>query len=175
MITYNNFVGEFLLKKDDESRKAYVKQHIIKDYLPYSLKMSICNNIVNTADYKHIVLDEEHKQDYFSPNTAMRYYLFVLALIQNYTDIMCVGSETNTSDPEAVGHDMMEIFDRFEKNGITTIFMECLDKEYRSLETVLKMKVADTIQLESNLPSYLNTKLDSLRLVAERIENASNQ
>lgn len=169
-MTLNQFVGEFILCKNEDAKKALVKAHITTDYLPYTHKMTVCNSIIQIADYKEIPLPDGTTKKYFAPNTAQRYFLFILQLIKDYTDIICVSNDIDTTDDAAVASAMMNAFDRFEHAGVTPILIEMLGDEYTSLHTVLDMRVNDTAFIESSLPSYLDTKIDTISLVANQLQ-----
>lgn len=169
MITVNNFVGEFLLKKDDDARKAYVKSHLTASYMSYIHKMTVCDSIVKASDYKTVPIGNIDKT-YFAPNSANRYFFFIIQILKDYTDIKLVGDDIDINDEKAVTGAMMQTFDRLEEVGITNIIIELLGAEYQALKIVLQMKVDDTYFIESSLPSYVETKMDSLNAVATQLQ-----
>lgn len=150
------FIDEFNKSQDKE---AYVKKHITKEYIPYSHKISLCNNIAEFTTHKQV-----QGRKIFSIDTAMRYMLFVLTIIESYTDI-----ELGLDDKR------MKAFDLIEQYNVMFFIANCMGNEYKRLDTVLKMQVDDIYSNERDLPSFLDTKIDAINLVLEKMGELNEQ
>lgn len=152
----NEFVKEFNEALD---KTQCVKSHITKKYIPYEQKMAICKNIINSADYTPTIDDLDKK--YYCPNTPLRFVLFSMSIVDSYTDIKL----TKIKD----GRDVIGGFNKLNSINFFEIFFKELDKEYREMDTILKMTVDDTINKENNLIDFLDTKFNSLKIVYNTI------
>ena len=146
----NEFIDEFKKAQDKES---YTKLHIIKNYLPFAEKISVCNKIAEYTTHKQV-----QEKKIFSIDSAMRYMLFVFTIVECYTDI-----ELGKDD------ERMKAFDLLEMNNVMFFIRNCLGDEYARIDTVLKMQVEDIYNNERDLPSFLETKIDAVNLVLERM------
>lgn len=144
------FIEEFNNAKDKE---AYVRKHITHDYIPYSQKVSICNQIAEYSTHKEV-----QGKKMFWNNSSLRYMLFVFAIIEEYTDIE-LGKDA----------DRISAFDLMEHFNVMYFVSTCLGEEYKRLDTVLKMQVDDIYSNERDLVSFLETKMTSLSLISERL------
>lgn len=146
----DQFIEDFDKSQDKE---ACIKPHIIIDYLPFTQKISVCNKIAEYTTHKTV-----QEKKVFSIDSAMRYMLFVFAIIECYTDL-----ELGKDD------ERMKSFDLLEKNNVMFFIRKCLGNEYERLDTVLRMQVEDIYNNERDLPSFLETKIDAINLVLERL------
>jgi len=73
-------VKDFLMKYE---KTKDISKHITKKYLPYAEKIALCNSIINTTCYKNITEDRK----IFKINAPSRQMLFLLSMIDKYTDI----------------------------------------------------------------------------------------
>ena len=150
------FIDEF---NKSQNKEAYVKKHIVREYIPYSHKISLCNNIAEFTTHKQV-----QGRKIFSIDTAMRYMLFVLTIIESYTDI-----ELGKDDKR------MQAFDLIEQYNVMFFVANCMGEEYKRLDTVLKMQVDDIYSNERDLPSFLDTKIDAINLVLEKMGELNEQ
>lgn len=148
-------INDFIKEYSNSIKKDIVKKHIIKRYIPYERKIAICNNIVKNADYTFMV--EATEKSYYSPNTPIRFVLFCMSLIQEYTDI-----KLDLLDDKV---DVIGGFNKLDQVGAIEDIIAELDCEYEKLKVVLEMVVNDTEYKENNLVSFLTTKLDSIKAI----------
>ena len=165
------FIDEYNKAVDKEKCAA---KHIVKSYLPYNEKIVIAEKIVEHSMYATV-----NGVKTFKPDTIVRYFLFVMAVIEAYTDIKF--SDDKAGDV-AKGQQNLESFDLFESNGATEVFMKVIGADIGRLNTVLKMKVDDVTDMERSLVPFLDTKiqafamgnnalLEAMREMQERVEN----
>ena len=144
------FIEEF---NKSQNKEACVSSHIVNQYLPFTQKISVCNKIAEFTTHKQI-----QDKKIFSIDSAMRYMLFVFAIIECYTDL-----ELGKDD------DRMKSFDLLEMNNVMFFVRKCLGDEYERLDTVLRMQVEDIYNNERDIPSFLETKIDAINLILERV------
>lgn len=152
----NDFINEY---NQSVTKEDFVKKHIVNYYVPYERKMVLCRNIVKNADYT-IMVDDIQKS-YYSPNTPMRFLLFCVTLIDEYTDIEL--------DLVEEGRDVIGGFNKLDQKGIFEIIISELNREYNIFKTVLDMIVNDTECKENNIVGFLNTKFDSIKILYDTI------
>lgn len=148
-MTVETFVKEYNMRSSLKLKDDYVKAHIVKDYLNYEEKLAICKGVVDTTSYVRV----EGKKVY-NVNTPAEYMHFVLRIIMAYTDIE-IGKDNN----------MLADFNLLDKNNLIDIIIESIDKsEIQKMRTVLKMMKADIESNERTLVSYLENKMNLLKL-----------
>lgn len=150
------FVEEYKNLGDSE-KISLLKEHITTKYLPYERKMVICNNIISSADYTPKV-DVVNKK-YYSPNTPMRFVFFCMSIIEEYTDLECNLIMINDEEKK----DIIGGFNLLDEENVFESLTRELGREYKALDTVLKMMIDDTNMKECNLVEFLSTKLDSVK------------
>lgn len=145
-------IDKFLMQyktTPDEKKVEFMKKHITTKYLPYENKISICREIIDRSMWIGV-----NGKQVFTMNTPTQYMLLVQALIQAYTDI----------DFPEDGKIRLDIFNKFEENGITRCMFQALENEYVSFDTVLKMMVDDAIFNNTNLTTFIDQKMDALSI-----------
>ena len=150
------FIEEFNNARDKEK---VVMKHITIDYIPYSRKISMCNNIAEFSTHTQVLGEKVFKND-----SSMRYMLFVYMIVENYTDIEL-----------GQGQDKVDAFDQLERFSVVFFIAKCLGEEYKRLETVLKMRVDDIFTNERDLPAFLETKIESLKMISEKMDELYEQ
>lgn len=127
--------------------KDYVAKHITNKYVTYAKKMSEARRIVDISMYKEI-----DGKKIFWHNTPIQYYLFILSLVKNYTDI-----EIDSTDSTVI-----EDFDLLNQSGLIKEIISAIPPfEYAEFETVLKMTADDEVNNVRSLPGYLDTKIET--------------
>lgn len=86
MISVKDFVKEYKKINSDSQVERFIKSHIIVDYVPYEKKCTICKNIVNVTSHIEIDVDG-NKKKYVKVDTPTQYMIYVLSVINEYTDI----------------------------------------------------------------------------------------
>jgi hypothetical protein len=144
-MTVSEFVKGFNEVTDKET---YVKRHIKTDYVNYVDKANDCERIVKASCY-----DAEGK---FKANTVSQYFLFVQTLVDRYLGLQY--------------KDALNMFDTFERYGITEVFISVIEKEYSKYTTILNMVANDIIADETSLTNYFDAKINGLMNLLSNIE-----
>ena len=140
------FVKEY---NETTDKEKFVKKHILKDkYIPYAEKVAICKRIVNSTSY---VKSGEIKT--YRKNTPGQYMLFVLNVIDLYTDI------------DIDFTDAPNEFDKVYPLNVSNIICSVCEAEINTLNTVLKM-IEDDLEInERTLVSYIENKISLLETI----------
>lgn len=123
--------------KTNEEKINIIKKHIVRNYVPYAEKISRCMNIIKNTSY-----DGDGN---FNQNTAFRHALFLLNIVDSYTDIDFEYS--------------IEIFDKLcETNIIFMILAEVSESDMKLFDSVLNMVSDDEYANNRDLVSFLESK-----------------
>lgn len=116
-------------KGNDKMLIDFLKKHIVKDYVPFLEKDVICTSIIN-ATCK--VKDGEY--EFIKINSVGRYIIFVMRLIDLYTDI-----QIDFNDVKYI-----EQYDELNQIGAIDSIISTIPKaEYTEFSTILNMKLDD--------------------------------
>ena len=122
-----------------ENKEKFVNKHIKTDYVVYATKIATCQRIVQACMY-----DEDGR---FAPNTPMRYMLFVVSIIELYTDI------------EFDATDKLSGFDDLEACGADNYIVNAVASDFSKFESVMNMTVDDAVDRSRNLIDYFDGKI----------------
>ena len=142
-------------------------KHVVKKYLPYNEKIAIAEKIVEHSMYVNV-----NGTKTFKPDTIVRYFLFVMAVIEAYTDIRFSDEKV---DDTVRGQQNLDSFDLFEESGATEAFMSAIGADIGRLNTVLKMKVNDVTDMERSLVPFLDTKLQAFAMSSNALVEAMRE
>jgi len=128
-----------------ENIEEVISEHIITDYVPYTTKVSDCERIITSSSYVTV-----NGKKMFKASTASRFMLFVITLIQRYTDF-------------ELSDDLVKDFETLDKyEFVETIVAHIPEKEYESYSTLLDFAVADVYDNDRDIVSFLETKVEAL-------------
>lgn len=143
-MTVKEFVNKCKINKDIEK---YIEDRIKIKYLPYSTKIAIGERILNATCYTNT------EPNLFKINTPMRKMLFMLSMINEYTDI---DIDWNNSLSE---------FDALSENAYIGIILSKIEEtELNLCSSILEMMLDDLLSNERDLVSYIDTKVESMKL-----------
>lgn len=126
-----------------------ISKHITTTYLPYTEKIAEGKEIADRST--HIELNGNKV---FWQNTPIQYHLFIQRILARYTDI-------EIENP-------VEDFDALNEIGaIDRIIQAIPQREYAEFDTVVKMCMGDIIENERSFVSYIDTKLEALKILFE--------
>lgn len=145
-----DFINTF---KGTEYKEKLIQKHITKPYMNWLLKVGEAENIVQKSCYD--------KDGNFRLNSPLRYYIFIVTVIKNYTDL------------EFEDGDMMHDFNLLEENGIDDMIVGMVEDIARFTK-VLQMTLDDHMENYRSLPSYFDSKKDALMTVLDSIQLPEN-
>ena len=155
------FIEEYNAAVDKEK---YVAKHIVKKYLPYAMKLDLCHRIIDVSMYTTI-----NNAKVFKPDTPVRYLFFVMAIVENYTDIKF---NTGSSDDVALGQQNLESLDLLEESGATEVIMTVIGADIQKFNTVLEMMIDDVTDMERSLVPFLDTKIQAWQMSLNALDSA---
>jgi hypothetical protein len=137
--------------------------------MPYADKLALAENIVKSSSYAMVKEDGALKQtDIIALNSPMRYILFVMTVIDKYTNI-----EVNFKN-------IMPEFDALNFNGlIEVIFEKVGDREMSEFNSVVDMVLNDFMANKYQFKNYINDTLSKIFEMVEKcaplIDNIANK
>ena len=152
-----DFVYNLEKKKEDDVAK-FVEKHLKTHYISYSRKMSEAELIV-----KHSSTVEVNGKEVFRVSSPMRWMLFVLAVLRNYTTL------------ELNAENLVEDFDALDKSGAIETLFAVIGKDIDTFNTVLTMTYDDYATNERDLVSFVEHKIDALMTVFDGIDTDALQ
>ena len=125
-----------------------IEKHITKKYVPYAQKVSLCDRIVRSTSYEEVA-----GKQVFKINTPARQELFLLNMIDLYTDI-----DINWKDSLA------DFYALSESGLLGGIIKEIPESEITLFSSILDMCVDDLMTNTRDLVSYIDGKIESISL-----------
>ena len=154
-----SFVKEYEKQLTDSDKSSFLKNKLkVEKYLPYSDKLIIAENIVKTSSYAMTREgDALKKTDKIEINSPVRYLLFVMTVVNKYTNIT-----VNFGD-------VMPEFDYLNKNNlIEVIFNKIGDKEIGEFNTVVEMVLDDFMANKYEFKNYVSEIFSKLFVLIEQ-------
>ena len=136
--------------KTTKGQEEYVKKHIVKQYLPYTEKISIGARIINTTMYAGDAIKV------FKMNTPVKSMFLALAIVDAYSDI----------DFEF----KVEEYDELVSSGaMSQLLLAIPDTELTACQATVDSMIADELENTRNVVSFFETKIDSLKAVFDSL------
>lgn len=164
--TIKDFTDEYESKISAQDKETFLKTKLkVEKYMPYSDKLTVADNIIKSSSYA-LAKNEEgklYKTDKISVNSPMRYILFVMTVVNKYTNL-----EVNFQD-------VMPEFDCLNKNCLVEyIFNRIGDKEISEFNTVLEMVLNDFLTNEYQFKNYINDIVYKIGGMAQHLSPVLN-
>lgn len=148
------FIDEYVATKDPSAKERLAKKHVKTTYVSYAKKIDDAKRIV-----KHSCYDADER---FMVNSPMRYMLFIICVVTNYTDLEF--SKENT----------LEQFDLLLKHGIAEMLISIIGNDYGSFETVLNMTFDDEYENNRSITSFTEHKMEAILAALEAMSIEDN-
>ena len=165
-----SFVEEYEKQLSNDDKAKFLKNKLkTEKYMPYADKLTIAENIIEHSSYAMVKEDGKLRQtDRIALNSPMRYILFVMTVIDKYTNI-----EVNFKN-------VMPEFDALNFNGlIEVIFEKVGDKEIAEFNTVVDMVLNDFMANKYQFKNYIDDTLLKVSGLVEKcaplIDNIANK
>ena len=165
-----DFVKEYEKQLTEVDKDKFVKNHLkAEKYLLYEDKIKLAENIVKSSSYA--IANEDgalRKTDVIAFNSPMRYILFVMTIVDKYTNI-----RVNFQD-------VMPEFNALNFDGlIEVIFKKIGDKEINEFNTILDMVLDDFTVNKYQFRNYISETISKISGLAEKclplIDNIINK
>ena len=159
------FIEEY---KNMAVNKKNLESHVVRKYIPFTEKVSICKNVLNACNYKTDLITGKRV---YSPNSNSEYLTLNMALLEAYTDLRFY--EDPIGDMEKQGKERLEEFELLDSYSMFDIFLDAkgdMISEYdlSKFMGVFQREKEDMIAREESVTQFLNTKLDVLDLVFDQ-------
>ena len=165
-----SFVEEYEKCSNNDDKAKFLKSKLkTEKYMSYADKLAYADNIVKSSSYAMIKEEGKLKQtDRIVLNSPMRYILFVMTVVDKYTNI-----EVNFKN-------VMPEFDALNSNSlIEVIFGKIGDKEMAEFNTVVDMVLNDFMANKYQFKNYINDTLSRVYDLVEKcvplIDNIANK
>ena len=158
-ISLDAFLREYKVaaKQKDSAMENFIKKHITTDYIDFLQKDTICASIIKATT--HV---QSTDRNIVKVNSASRYLLFIMRLIDLYTDIEIDFTETN----------FVKQYDELNKVGAIYVLINSIpENEYAEFDTILQMELNDFRENEYSLTAFLYNLKESLTLSEEVINS----
>lgn len=154
-------VDKYIVFSNEGLKEKYIKDNVKDEYVPYTMKVHICENIAKFTTRKKVNNGGKEKEIFYL-DSANRYLLFQMRLIETYTDI-------KFSD----GIDAIKEFELLDKYGINDLIIANIpEREYVNFKTILDMKIDDASVNENNFIQYIDTKIDAIKLALDAFDDS---
>lgn len=134
-------------KSNVNTAEKYLEKHITRKYLPYSIKMAEARNIVWRSSF-----NDDNK---FYLDSPVRYILFVVSVLTNYTDI----------EFATVGED----YDKLAECGAIEAIIATIGEDYDAFQTVVNMTLDDLMTNEREFVAYIEHVVDATKTALESV------
>ena len=165
-----SFVEEYEKCSNNDDKAKFLKSKLkTEKYMPYADKLTFAENIINHSSYAMIKEDGKLKQtDRIALNSPMRYILFVMTVVDKYTNI-----EVNFKN-------IMPDFDDLNSNSLIEVIFEKIgDKETAEFNTVVEMVLNDFMANKYQFKNYIDDTLLKVSGLVEKcaplIDNITNK
>lgn len=146
--TVKEFCEKYNKQKSDDTRLTFVKERMNAKYVPYEVKVAICEKIVENTYY---VKDENNgmKTKKLRINSPAQRMLFGLQLVEQYTDIK-IDFKHNLDD-----------FNMLSESGAMVIILTLIPEfEFKEFDMLLNMVCSDVIQNEYETHAFISNQIE---------------
>ena len=131
-----------------------IEKHITKTYLSYAEKIALCNMILKNTCYEKV----SEGRKIFKINTPSRQMLFLLSIIDQYTDI-----DINWKNP-------LSDFDELSETKLLGEIIKAVpESEITQFSSLLDMCLDDLMTNTRDLMSWIESKGESLGMALDAI------
>lgn len=147
---YSIFVKEYNEAKD---KAAYVKKHIMREYLGYADKTALAKNIARVSTH---IINDDGSAGAYKRDTMSQYFHTQMNILTNYTDIIVEAQLT------------VQAYDELSKCGAMDKIIEAIPKdEILQIKSMVQMAADDVYVNERDIASFFETKIDALSMVLD--------
>lgn len=143
-------VKEFCKKYNEtnvvETKNALIDKIMNPHYVPYEMKITICEKIIEKSYYKKSKQDNIEK---IHVNSPAKYMLYCLWLVKQYTYIEMDFSNSLEEFNLLNEHDLLN-----------NIIKKIPEKEHREFQMILEMIENDTMQNEYEMHAFISNQIE---------------
>ena len=135
----------------------YTKEHMVKSYVPYIEKMSICQMLINSCWYRTDQNTGNRRLVVSSPNLRLMY---LMSLVRQYTDIQL----------QFEGTKIVEDYDDLRRTGILGVILHQIpNSQIDQFNSVLQMTKQDLFKNEYEIGAYIRNRIDDAMMILKEL------
>lgn len=176
-------VEDFVKQMNGQHKEGIVEKHIRRQYVPFSEKIAVADNVIKASCYKDVTDAQGKIQKVFWTNSVTQRFLTIRAIISMYTDLEF--SENPVADYDALaekGYDKI-ILEAIPEDAqeFVNIVSAVYDDEYENVNSI-QGRFKNMIMGFDNILQDAVTKLmagqidggdnDAERIVDEKLDRA---
>lgn len=144
----------------DSKKKEWVENNIYleRSYIPYVEKMAFIKNIVDSTSFNTVVLEDGSTTigNTYKKNGAMQYLMYVMVLIDKYTNIDIVFGDKDLS--------LMQQYDCLKESGLLEIILGMIpSSEMDEMKILLSVYNEDTYTNYGTLQAMISNLIESAK------------
>lgn len=143
------FVDEFKKIDKEDDKKAFVKKHITKTYIPYSNKMLIAQKLAEITTYT-----DAEKRDRLRINTNLRHAYLGLETIALYTDIEVKFEKKDENDIDVIFY-----YDMLNEVHLDGYVQRAVGEDFYELDNMVSSAVNDIIDSQSDIGGIIKSSV----------------
>lgn len=135
----------------------YIKEHMVKSYVPYIEKMSICQMLINSCWYRTDQNTGNRRLVVNSPNLRL---IYLMSLVRQYTDIQL----------QFEGTKIVEDYDDLRRTGILGVILHQIpNSQIDQFNSVLQMAKQDLFKNEYEIGAYIRNRIDDAMMILKEL------
>lgn len=143
------FIDEFKKIDKEDDKKAFVKKHITKTYIPYSNKMLIAQKLAEITTFA-----DAEKRDKLRLNTNLRHAYLALEALALYTDIEVKFEKTDENDIDVIFY-----YDMLDEVHLDEYVSRGIGEDYYALDNMVCADVEDIIDSQSDIGGIIKSSV----------------
>lgn len=144
MMKIDDFITEVNNVDNIDDFETLVREHLKTQYVPISVKISDCKNMIAKAYFKK---NKETGVTEYRPDNVLLDFLFKINFVRRYLDV-------DIDDENAV-----EAYDRLTEIDAIRMFLATMFDEYGRYEDILNLAIKDVRETETNIAIMFRNQL----------------
>ena len=150
-INLSSFMATYKHKKTDEEREAFVKEHIVREYVPYEQKADVAKAIVDVCFWRTYKDSSGVERKELYVDSISKYMLICMAIVDLYTDIT----------RQKVEGKMLEDFNTLNKYNVIDLIISLInERELKEFNMVVQMTCDDLMTNEYENHAFIAKQVD---------------
>lgn len=145
--TVKDFCKKYNEAKSDEVKEILIKSVMNVHYVPYEMKVTICENIIKSTYYQTVERNGINIKK-LHVNSPAKYMLYCLDLVKQYTHI------------EIDFKNSLEEFNMLNKELLDIIITNISDRELKEFRMILDMVEGDVMQNEYETHTFISNQVE---------------
>lgn len=150
-IKLNAFITMYKIRKTDEEKLEFIKEHVKSDYIPFEKKADVAKAIVQVSYYVNEKDINDNDVKKFYVDSVAKYMLTCMSIIDLYTDI-----ERNKKEGK-----ILEDFNVLNEYGIFDVLIQNIQpRELKEFNMIIQMTVDDLLTNEYEAHSFIRNQVE---------------